>query len=345
MIRVGIIGATGYTGAELIRLIAGHPHATLSILTSRQQAGVAISDIYPALNRVVDLVCEPFSVERVCERADCVFMALPHQKPMEIVPDLYANKVKIIDLSADFRFRDVARYEAVYQQHKAPGLVRESVYGLCEVYREHIRKASLIGNPGCYPTSILLPLVPLIREQLIDPKSIISDSKSGVSGAGRGLSLGTHFCEVNEGFKAYKVTEHRHTPEIEEILSLEAGTDIQITFTPHLIPCTRGMLSTIYANLAAPVSEEKIEACLSDYYKDAPFVRVLRKKQVPDIAWVSRTNFCDIGFRIDSRLNRLILVSAIDNLVKGAAGQAVQNMNIMMGVDETAGLCDKPFPL
>jgi N-acetyl-gamma-glutamyl-phosphate reductase len=345
MIRVGIIGATGYTGVELIRLIAGHPHATLSILTSRQQAGTAISDIYPALNRVVDLVCEPFSVEKVCEKADYVFMALPHQKPMEIVPDLYANKVKIIDLSADFRFRDVSRYEAAYQPHKAPGLVRESVYGLCELYRDQIREASLIGNPGCYPTSILLPLVPLIREKLIDPKSIIADSKSGVSGAGRGASLGTHFCEVNEGFKAYKVTEHRHTPEIEEVLSMEAGTDLQITFTPHLIPCTRGMLSTIYSDLAASVPEKTILECLTDYYKDSPFVRILKNRQVPDISWVSRTNFCDIGFRIDSRLNRLILVSAIDNLVKGAAGQAVQNMNIMLGIDETTGLSDKPFPL
>lgn len=345
MIRVGIIGATGYTGVELIRLIAGHPQATLSILTSRQKAGASVSDIYPALNGVVDMKMEAFSMEKVCEMADYVFMALPHKMPMEIVPELFRNHLKIIDLSADFRFRDVSRYESAYEPHLAPELVKESVYGLCEVYRNKIRGASLIGNPGCYPTSVLLPLIPLIKEKLIHPKTIIADSKSGVSGAGRGLSLGSHFCEVNESFKAYKVTEHRHTPEIEEVLSIEAGVDVQITFTPHLIPCTRGMLSTIYSDLVKSVPEKTIMECLNDYYKDAPFVRILKSKQVPDISWVSRTNFCDIGFRIDGRLNRLIVVSAIDNLVKGAAGQAVQNMNIMLGIDETTGLLDKPFPL
>ncbi|MBU0995599.1 MAG: N-acetyl-gamma-glutamyl-phosphate reductase [Proteobacteria bacterium] len=345
MTKVGIIGATGYTGVELVRLIAGHPEATLSIITSRQHAGVSISDVYPALNGIADLTCDVFSVEKVCEMTDVVFLALPHKMPMEIVPDLIKNNRKVIDLSADFRFRDIARYESAYQAHTSAHLASESVYGLAEVYRNEIRAASLIGNPGCYPTSILLPMIPLIKERLINPGTIISDSKSGVSGAGRGLSLGSHFCEVNESFKAYKVVEHRHTPEIEEILSIEAGTDVNITFIPHLIPVTRGMLSTIYTDLVKTVSEKTVFDCLNDYYRDAPFVRILKNKKVPDILWVSRTNYCDIGFRIDKRTNRLIVISAIDNLMKGASGQAVQNMNIMLGIDETTGLNDKPFLL
>ena len=345
MINVGIVGATGYTGIELIRLIAGHPETQLSIITSRQHGGTPITDLYPALSGITDCVLEPFSLERVCEKADYVFMALPHKMPMEIVPGLMENNKKVVDLSADFRFQNVQTYETFYQPHTAGNLAAQSVYGLCELYREKIQQASLIGNPGCYPTSILLPLIPLIREKLIVPTSIISDSKSGVSGAGKGVSLGTHFCEVNESFKAYKVTEHRHTPEIEEVLSLEAGETVHLTFTPHLVPLTRGMLSTIYAEPVEGVSEKRILDCLSDVYRDAPFVRVLGEKKVPDMAWVRRTNFCDIGCRIDERTNRLILVSAIDNLMKGASGQAVQNMNIMMGIDETTGLNTPPFAL
>jgi len=246
MTRVGVIGATGYAGAELVRILSGHPDVKLTALTSRKYAGMKYDGIYPSMAGVVNLVCEEFNEDSFCDKVDIIFIALPHRIPMEIVPGLIRRGKKVIDLSADFRFKDVLRYETYYQPHTAKELLKESVYGLCEIYFDKIKKAALIGNSGCYPTSVLLPLVPLLKGNLLDINTIIADSKSGVSGAGRSLSLTTHFCEANESFKAYKVAEHRHCPEMEEILSAEAKRPVKITFVPHLVPMTRGMLTTIY---------------------------------------------------------------------------------------------------
>lgn len=345
MTRVAIVGSTGYAGAELTRLVATHPDVTLSLITSRQFAGTKISDIYPSLEGLVDLACDTYEETLICENADIVFIALPHKIPMEIVPGLLKKGKRVIDLSADFRFSDVARYEAHYQPHTAKDLFETSVYGLSEIYPEKIKTADLIGNPGCYPTSILLPLIPLIREGLISTDMMIADSKSGVSGAGRGLSLTTHFCEVTESFKAYKVASHRHTPEIEEVLSNESGKEICITFTPHLVPIKRGMLSTIYTGLAKTITEKDVVDCLDAFYKESHFVRICKNDRLPDVVHVRGTNFCDIGVRVDKHTGRLILISAIDNLMKGAASQAVQNMNIMIGLDEKTGLSDIPLPV
>lgn len=345
MTRVAVAGATGYTGAELVRILSGHDGARLTVLTSRQYAGVRFDQVYPSMRGIVELTCEDLAVDRLCEMADVVFMALPHKVPMEIVPELMKRGKKVIDLSADFRFKDAAVYEAHYQPHLSAELLEKAVYGLCEVYGDQIRTACLIGNPGCYPTSTLLPLIPLIRARIIDPDSLIVDSKSGVSGAGRSLSLSSHFCQVNESFKAYKVGRHRHIPEMEEVLSREAGQPVHISFVPHLVPMTRGMLTTSYASLTRPVSTEDIRQCLSTAYSGRSFIRICPDGTFPDTLHVRGTNYCDIGFGIDGRTNRIIMVSAIDNLVKGAAGQAVQNMNIMLGMDETKGLNTVPYPL
>ena len=345
MIRVGVVGATGYAGAELIRILAGHPEVTLTMITSRQYAGTKFSKIYPAMATLVDMTIDEMNIERLADKTDVVFLALPHKLPMEIVPALRGKGKKIIDLSADFRFSNVSNYEAYYQPHTAKELLATAVYGLCEIYEEKIANADIVGNPGCYPTSVLLPLIPLLRKGYIQTDTIIADSKSGVSGAGRSLALTSHYCEVNESFKAYKVAAHRHKPEIEEALSREAGKPVHITFTPHLVPMTRGMLSTIYASLAKNVRSGDIKRCLSDYYAGYPFIRLCEEELLPNTLNVRGTNFCDIGFRIDEPCNRLILLSAIDNLVKGAAGQAVQNMNIMLGVKQTTGLLQIAYPL
>jgi len=343
MIRVGIVGATGYAGAELVRLLAGHPAVELTMLTSRQFAGTRFDTVFPSLTGFVDRVCQDYSLDAACKQTDIIFMALPHQLPMKFVPPLLENGKRVIDLSADFRFRDVTLYEQHYQPHQAPQLIDQSVYGLSEVYAERIRQAHLIGNPGCYPTSVLLPLVPLLKKGLIDPSSIIADSKSGVSGAGRSLSLTAHYCEVQESFKAYKVGGHRHNPEMDEVLSIESGKPVSITFVPHLVPMSRGMLTTLYTTPKKSVGPDDIRACLSSYYAGRHFVRLCPDNKMPDTRAVRGTNFCDIGFKLDASRNRLILISAIDNLVKGAAGQAVQNMNIMLGLDETTGLWQVPY--
>lgn len=345
MIHVGVIGATGYAGAELIRILHGHPEVELSVITSRQYAGQPLSDIYPAFAGIIDLVCEAFDAESVAARAEVVFTALPHKLPMDIAPLLIDKGLRVVDLSADFRFRRVGVYETYYQPHSSPELSEKAVYGLSEIYRDDIAVANLIGNPGCYPTSILLPLIPLIREGVIDPGTIIADAKSGVSGAGRGLSLGSHFSEVNEGFKAYKVAAHRHNPEMDEVLSREAKGGVHITFTPHLLPMTRGMLSTIYAGLARSLTEREIREILWNFYQESPFVRICPAERTPNTLQVRGTNFCDIGCAVDTVAERVILISAIDNLVKGAAGQAVQNMNLMLGMREEAGLDGVPYPL
>ncbi len=345
MIRVAIVGATGYAGAELVRILSGHPEAELTVLTSRQFAGRRFDEVYPAFGGRVDLVCETYAAGPVCDRADVVFMALPHQLPMRFVPEIIERGKKVIDLSADFRFNQAAIYESAYQAHTAKELLESSVYGLSEIYAGLIEKATLIGNPGCYPTSVLLPLVPLLKKGLLDPSSLVADSKSGVSGAGRSLSLAAHYCEVNESFKPYKVADHRHNPEMDAVLSREAQKDISITFVPHLVPMTRGMLTTIYATPTVDLTARDVSDCYAAAYSQRPFIRLCASGRMPDTLNVRGTNYCDIGFKVDERNNRLILVSAIDNLVKGAAGQAVQNMNIMMGCDETAGLFNLPYPL
>jgi len=343
--RVAVAGATGYAGAELVRILIVHPNVELTALTSRKYAGKRFDSVYPSMAGVVDLVCREFNLDDISAEADVVFTALPHKLPMEFVPNLLERGKKVIDLSADFRFRNAETYEFYYQPHTAKHLLESAVYGLCEIYGDKIRDASLIGNPGCYPTSVILPLVPLLKRGFIDVQSIIVDSKSGVSGAGRSLSLTTHFCEVNESFKAYKVAQHRHSPEMEEVLSREAERPVRITFVPHLIPTTRGMLTTIYADLVEEIHEEELRRCIEDFYSNRPFIRICPNDRPPDTLYVRGTNYCDIGLKTDPRAKRVILISAIDNLVKGAAGQAVQNMNIMLGLDETAGLMGVPYPL
>lgn len=344
MRRVAVVGATGYAGAELVRILTGHPNVTLTTITSRQFAGQPFAAIYPALAGLTDLVCEEYNVERIKTVADLVFLSLPHQVSMSLVPELLDAGLRVIDLSADFRFTDVHRYEAAYQPHAAPELLAQAVYGLSEVYGDRIRQARLIGNPGCYPTSVLLPLVPLLRHGLVSPAHLVADAKSGVSGAGRSPSLTTHFCEVSESFKPYKVAAHRHNPEMDEILSDAAGQEIHLTFVPHLLPMSRGMLATCYAQTMPSVDSRSIAACLEDSYGECPFVRLCHDR-IPNTRHVRGTNFIDIGFQVDEAGGTLILMSAIDNLVKGAAGQAVQNMNMMLGFDDTAGLMPLPFPL
>jgi N-acetyl-gamma-glutamyl-phosphate reductase len=345
MIKVAVVGATGYAGAELVRILSGHPQVGLSILTSRQFAGVKFDQVYPAMAGSVDLVCEQLAVEKICDRADVVFTALPHQLPMAVVPQFIKRGLRVVDLSADFRFNDAAVYESAYQPHTAKNLLDITVYGLSEIYIESIRSAVLIGNPGCYPTSTLLPLIPLAKNGLLDLNSLIVDSKSGVSGAGRSLSMASHFCEVNESFKAYKVASHRHNPEMDAILSREVDRQVHLTFVPHLVPMSRGMLTTIYATGAKALQADDIRNCLTAAYADCTFIRLCAEGRLPDTLHVKGTNYCDIGFQLDKRTNRLIIISAIDNLVKGAAGQAVQNMNIMLGLDESTGLLQMPYPL
>jgi N-acetyl-gamma-glutamyl-phosphate reductase len=328
-----------------VRLLTGHPGVRLTMITSRQFAGQRFDRIFPALANRVDLVCEDLNDERICEAADVVFTALPHKLPMNIVPEILKRGRRVVDLSADFRFNDAAVYEKAYQPHTASHLLKDAVYGLAEVYASQIRSANLVGNPGCYPTSVLLPLVPLVKAGLVDLEGIIADSKSGVSGAGRSPSLTVHYCEVTESFKAYKVAVHRHNPEMEAVLSREAGRPVSITFVPHLVPMSRGMLTTLYARASGSLSAQMVQDCLESFYRQRPFVRLRPAGAPPDTLHVRGTNFCDIGFTIDARNHRLILMAAIDNLGKGAAGQAVQNMNLMFGLDETTGLNQVPAAL
>jgi N-acetyl-gamma-glutamyl-phosphate reductase len=345
MIRAAVVGASGYAGAELVRILSGHPQVSLSVVTSRQYAGAPYDTIYPAFSGIVRLNCEDNDPATICKHSDVVFLALPHKVSMGMVPDLLDAGKRVVDLSADFRFKNRDAYEAHYQPHSCAHLVERSVYGLSEIYGQHVVSADLIGNPGCYPTSVLLPLLPLVKEKLVDPATVIADCKSGVSGAGRGANQTTHFCHVNESFKAYKVGGHRHTPEIEENISRCAGKPVNITFVPHLVPMTRGMASTIYVTLAPGVDERQVRQCLESVYLDKPFIRLMPDGRFPDTLHVRGTNFCDIGCTVDPGSGRLILMSAIDNLVKGAAGQAVQNMNLMVGFEETAGLDGVAYPL
>ncbi|OGQ98435.1 MAG: N-acetyl-gamma-glutamyl-phosphate reductase [Deltaproteobacteria bacterium RIFOXYD12_FULL_55_16] len=343
MIRVGIVGASGYTGAELARILCNHPEVELTVATSRQYAGKSLSQVFPSLQGRVEIICEDLKVEALVERADFFFTAVPHQTAMDIVPYLVAAGKKVVDLSADFRLHDAQVYEQWYQAHSAKDLLATAVYGLPELHRAEIRQAQLVANPGCYPTSVILGLAPLLKAGLVEPQSIIIDAKSGASGAGRAAQTGALYCEVADGFKAYKVGEHRHTPEIEQELGELCGRPLTVSFTPHLLPMSRGILSTIYAQAGKALSG--LTELYQDFYRAEEFVRICPAGQYPATQYLRGSNYCDIGLRFDPRTGRVVILSAIDNVVKGASGQAVQNMNLMCGFPENTGLRIVPlFP-
>ena len=342
-IKVAIIGASGYAGLELVRLLARHPGCELVALTSLEYPGRSFAQVFPALAGIVQLPFSDSGPEEIAAQAEVVFLAVPHQAAMGMVPGFLDRGCKVVDLSADFRFPDANLYEKWYQAHTAPGLLAETVYGLPELHREEVRLTRLVGNPGCYPTCVILGLAPLAKAGLLQPDSVIADCKSGASGAGRQALLGLSFCEVNDGFRAYKVLEHRHTPEMEQELSLLAGTPVSVTFTPHLVPMSRGILGTLYGSLTEPRSEEDLRELYQKFYQGHPFVRLHPPGSLPDTRDVRGGNFCDLALRVDRESQRVIVLSVIDNLNKGAAGQAVQNFNLMMGFPETMGLDVIPF--
>ena len=346
MVRVGIIGATGYAGGELVRLLLGHKDVEIKWYGSRSYVDQAYASVYQNMFQLVDAKCLDDNMEAMADQVDVIFTATPQGLCASLVNEEILKKVKIIDLSADFRIKDVSVYEKWYGiEHKAPQYIEEAVYGLCEVNREKVKKARLVANPGCYPTCSFLSIYPCVKEGLIDPNTIIIDAKSGTSGAGRGAKVDNLFCEVNENIKAYGVAGHRHTPEIEEQLGYAAGEPVLINFTPHLVPMQRGILVTAYASLKKDVTYEEVKAVYDKYYNDEFFVRVLNKDVCPQTRWVEGSNFVDVNFKIDPRTKRIIMMGAMDNLVKGAAGQAVQNMNLMFGFEEAEGLRMAPvFP-
>jgi N-acetyl-gamma-glutamyl-phosphate reductase len=342
MVNVAIVGGSGYTGVELLRILSGHPNVNVTAVTSRKTAGQALADVFPSLGGTAvgldGLVFEEPDPTALKERAEFFFTAVPHKTAMEMVPFLLDGNGRVVDLSADFRFTNADVYSKWYVPHTAPDLLDESVYGLPELYRDRIASARLVGNPGCYPTSIILAAAPLLKNNLVDPDTLIADSKSGVSGAGREPSQTTHFCEANDGLMAYKVTGHRHTPEIEQELSLLAGKDLTVSFTPHLIPMSRGILSTVYGRLAKTISTDELFETFQAFYQGAPFVRIRRPGMLPHTLDVRGSNFCDLGVFVDDRTGLVKVVSVIDNLTRGASGQAVCCMNLMLGLEETTGL-------
>ena len=339
MIKVGIIGATGYAGSELVRILLGHKDVEIKWYGSRSYIDKKYASIYQNFFQLVDANCMDDNMEVLADQVDVIFTATPQGLCASLVNEEILSKVKIIDLSADFRIKDVKVYEEWYKlEHKSPQFIEEAVYGLCEINREDVKKARLVANPGCYTTCSILTCYPLVKEGIIDPNTIIVDAKSGTSGAGRGAKVDNLFCEVNENMKAYGVATHRHTPEIEEQLGYACGEKITINFTPHLVPMNRGILATAYASLKRDVTYEEVKAIYDKYYADEKFVRVLEKDVCPQTKWVEGSNYVDVNFKIDPRTNRIIMMGAIDNLVKGAAGQAVQNMNLMFGLKESEGL-------
>ena len=348
MIKVGIIGATGYAGNELVRLLLGHKDAEIVWLGSRSYIDQNYSDVYRNMFKLVDAKCMDDNMEQLANEVDVIFTATPQGLCASLVNDEILSKTEIIDLSADFRLKDVNVYEQWYKlEHKAPQYIDEAVYGLCEINRDKVSKDTrIIANPGCYTTTSILTLYPMVKEGIINPDTIIIDAKSGTSGAGRGAKVANLFCEVNESMKAYGVGTHRHTPEIEEQLGYACGRDdLKLIFTPHLVPMNRGILVTAYANLTKDVTYEDVKAAYDKYYDKEYFIRVLPKDVCPETRWVEGSNFVDIGFKIEPRTNRLIMMGALDNLVKGAAGQAVQNMNLLFGLPENEGLQLAPmFP-
>ncbi|MEJ5227860.1 N-acetyl-gamma-glutamyl-phosphate reductase [Thermodesulfovibrio sp.] len=339
MLRVLICGGSGYTGSELLRILALHDEVQITGVTSEKSAGMAVSELFPAFFIYENLKFEPLQIEKIKEKADLFFLALPHGKSQEVAAALLNAGKRVIDLSADFRIKDAKIYETWYKTpHLHHHLLSEAVYGLPEIYRDKIISARLIANPGCYPTSVILPLYPFLKKGLIDTDTIVVDSKSGTSGAGRKAEVSLSYCEVNEDFRAYNVAKHRHTPEIEQELSYASGKNITIDFTTHLLPVNRGILSTIYARLSKSLNTTDALDILEEIYSDEPFVKILPEGQLPAIKHIKGTNFCYISAIVNSRTGRIILISAIDNLVKGASGQAVQNMNIMFGIEETKAL-------
>ena len=346
MIKVGILGATGYAGQEIVRLLLNHKEAEVVWFGSQSYIDKQYAKVFGNMFRLVEDVCKADNIEELANEVDVIFTATPQGFCSSIITEEVLSKVKVIDLSADFRIKDVEVYEEWYGiTHKSPSYIEEAVYGLCEINREQVKKARLVANPGCYPTCSFLTIYPLAKEGLIDMKSIIIDAKSGTSGAGRGAKVNNLYCEVNENIKAYGVGNHRHTPEIEEQLTYASGEQALINFTPHLVPMNRGILITAYGNLKKKVSYEEVKAIYDKYYKDEYFVRVLEKDTPPETRWVEGSNFVDVNFKIDERTNRIIMMGAMDNLVKGAAGQAVQNMNLMFGLEENTGLTLAPmFP-
>jgi N-acetyl-gamma-glutamyl-phosphate reductase len=336
--KVGIVGATGYTGLELLRLLLHHPQVEVTALTSQKYAGVSIDQVFPSLMKHLDLKCEELLVDQISKKIDFIFTAVPHKTAMEIVPIFYRQGKRVVDLSADFRFKDAGVYEKWYQKHTSADLLSESVYGLPELYRGKIRNAKIVGNPGCYPTGALIGLIPLVKKGMVSLDGIVVDSKSGVSGAGRDVVLESLFCEVNEGVKAYKIFAHRHTPEIDQELSQVARKEIRVTFVPHLIPMDRGILSTLYVRLKKKMKTDELLNAFHDFYRGEPFIRIYPKGKLPNTKDVRGSNFCDIGVKVNESDGRTVIVTAIDNLVKGASGEAVQNMNIMLGYPETMGL-------
>ena len=339
MIKAGIIGSTGYAGAELVRLLLGHKDVEIVWYGSRSYIDKRYSEVYQNMFRLVENVCQDDNMKELADAADVIFTATPQGLCASLVNEDILKKAKIIDLSADFRLKDVKVYEEWYKiEHRAPQYLSEAVYGLCEINREDVKQSRLVANPGCYTTCSILSVYPLLKEGIIDGNTVIVDAKSGTSGAGRGAKVDNLFCEVNESIKAYGVATHRHTPEIEEQLGYAAGYPVTINFTPHLVPMNRGILVTAYASLIKDVSWEDVRAAYEKYYKDEYFIRLLDRDVCPQTKWVEGSNYVDIGFKLDHRTNRIIMMGALDNLVKGAAGQAVQHMNLMFGLDETEGL-------
>jgi N-acetyl-gamma-glutamyl-phosphate reductase len=338
-IKVAIVGANGYIGGEMVRLLAGHPSVELTALTSRQFAGKHVTEVFPALREILDMTLVELDVANVSKNNDAVFLAIPHAQAMSIVAELVKEGVRVVDYSADFRLKDPETYAKWYGiDHTETGLLEKSVYGLPELHGDRIRDAQLVAMPGCYPTGAILALAPAVKGKLIDLDSIVINSMSGVSGAGQKPSQNTHFPEIADNLRAYGVTSHRHTPEIEQEVSLLAGESVKLLFTPHLVPANRGILSNVTARAASAISSEKLAEIYEEFYKDAPFVRICPPGSYPEIRFVRGGNYCDIGLAYDSRTKKLIAISAIDNLCKGAAGQAVQCMNIMFGRPEREGL-------
>mgnify|MGYP000431046109 FL=1 len=339
MIKVGIIGATGYAGGELVRILMGHKDAEIKWYGSRSYVDQKYADVYRNMFQIVDAKCMDDNMEELADQVDVIFTATPQGLCASLVNEEILSKTKIIDLSADFRLKDVNVYEEWYKiEHKAPQYIDEAVYGLCEINRDLVKSARIVANPGCYTTCSILTAYPLAKEGLIDMSTLIIDAKSGTSGAGRGAKLPNLYCEVNENMKAYGVATHRHTPEIEEQLGYASGEKVVLNFTPHLVPMNRGILATEYATLKKKVTYEEVKAVYDQYYAKEKFVRVLDRDVCPETKWVEGSNYVDIGFKIDPRTNRIIMMGAIDNLVKGAAGQAVQNMNLLFGLPEDEGL-------
>ena len=346
MIKAGIIGATGYAGGELVRLLLNHKEAEIAWYGSRSYVDQRYSSVYQNMFQIVDAKCLDDNMEQLAKEVDVIFTATPQGLCASLINEGILSQAKVIDLSADFRIKDIATYEKWYGiEHKSPQYIEEAVYGLCEINREDIKGKRLVANPGCYTTCSILSLYPLVKEGVIDPNSIIIDAKSGTSGAGRGAKINNLYCEVNENMKAYGVATHRHTPEIEEQLGYACGQEIVLNFTPHLVPMNRGILVTAYGNMTKDYTYEEVRAIYDKYYAKEHFIRVLDKDVPPETRWVEGSNFVDVNFKIDERTKRIIAMGALDNLVKGAAGQAVQNMNLIFGLPETMGLEQAPmFP-